>query len=51
VTLARGLYEATENLARIEAAARTALFQAILRGGLAGIATNPLFGDHAAADQ
>jgi ribulose-5-phosphate 4-epimerase/fuculose-1-phosphate aldolase len=43
VTLARSLYEATENLARIEVAARTALFQAILCGGLAGIRSNPLF--------
>ncbi|MGH3769951.1 MAG: class II aldolase/adducin family protein [Pseudonocardiaceae bacterium] len=43
VAMARGLYEATENLARVEVSARTALFQAILRGGMAGIATNLLF--------
>lgn len=43
VTMARGLYEATENLARLEVSARTALFQAILRGGIAGIAANALF--------
>jgi ribulose-5-phosphate 4-epimerase/fuculose-1-phosphate aldolase len=50
-TMARGLYEAAENLARVEVTARTALWQAMLRGGLDGIATNPLFGSpHAAAD-
>lgn len=43
VTMARGLYEATENLARVEVSARTALFQAILRGGVTGIAANSLF--------
>ncbi|MGH3972628.1 MAG: class II aldolase/adducin family protein [Pseudonocardiaceae bacterium] len=43
VAMARGLYEATENLARVEVSARTALFQAILRGGMAGIVANTLF--------
>ncbi|MCA1703753.1 MAG: class II aldolase/adducin family protein [Actinobacteria bacterium] len=43
VTMARGLYEATENLARVEVSARTALFQAMLRGGMTGIVANPLF--------
>ncbi|MBV9139748.1 MAG: class II aldolase/adducin family protein [Pseudonocardiales bacterium] len=47
VTLARSLYEATENLARIEVAARTARYQAQLCGGLAGIRTQPLFSDRA----
>lgn len=41
--MARGLYEATENLARVEVSARTAPFQAILLGGVAGIAANSLF--------
>lgn len=41
---ARGLYEAVDNLARVEASARTALFQANLCGGQAGIRTNALFG-------
>ena len=40
---ARGLTEAVENLARVEMSARTAVFQAILRGGLAGIEPNLLF--------
>lgn len=43
VTMARGLYEATENLARIETAARTALFQAVLLGGIDNVRPNPLF--------
>jgi L-ribulose-5-phosphate 4-epimerase len=43
VAMARSVYEATENLARVEVSARTALFQAILRGGMVGIAANPLF--------
>ncbi len=43
VAMARGLYEATENLARVEVSARIALFQVILRGGVAGIAANLLF--------
>lgn len=43
VAMARSLYEATENLARVEVSARTALFQAILRGGAVGIATNVCF--------
>lgn len=51
VAMARGLYEATENLARVEVSARTALFQAILRGGMAGIAANPLFPQDAATNQ
>jgi ribulose-5-phosphate 4-epimerase/fuculose-1-phosphate aldolase len=51
VAMARGLYEAGENLARVEVSARTALFQAILRGGIAGIATNPLFSQAAPADR
>lgn len=34
VTLARSLYEATENMARIESAARTARYQAQLRAGI-----------------
>ncbi|MDJ1133624.1 class II aldolase/adducin family protein [Streptomyces iconiensis] len=42
-TVARGLHEAVENLARIEMSARTAIFQGILRGGAAGIAENLLF--------
>jgi ribulose-5-phosphate 4-epimerase/fuculose-1-phosphate aldolase len=42
-TFARGLTEAVENLARVEMSARTAVFQAILRGGLAGIEANLLF--------
>ncbi|WUI03948.1 class II aldolase/adducin family protein [Spirillospora sp. NBC_00431] len=42
-TFARNLHEAVENMARVEKSARTALFQAILRGGLAGIAENLLF--------
>ncbi|MEV7548422.1 class II aldolase/adducin family protein [Amycolatopsis sp. NPDC089917] len=42
-TFARGLTEAVENLARVEMSARTAVFQAILRGGLAGIEPNLLF--------
>lgn len=41
---ARGVYEAVDNLARVEASARTALYQAILCGGLTGIRTNALFG-------
>lgn len=41
--MARSLYEATENLARVEVSARTALFQAMLCGGIAGIAANVLF--------
>lgn len=41
--MARSVYEATENMARVEVSARTALFQAILRGGMVGIAANPLF--------
>ncbi|MGC7102812.1 class II aldolase/adducin family protein [Amycolatopsis lurida] len=40
---ARGLTEAVENLARVEMSARTAVFQAILRGGLAGVEPNLLF--------
>jgi L-ribulose-5-phosphate 4-epimerase len=42
-TLARGLYEATENFARIEVAARTALFQSLLLGGIDHVVANPLF--------
>lgn len=42
VAMARSLYEATENLARVEVSARTALFQAILHGGVAGIVANSL---------
>lgn len=47
--LARGLYEATENFARIEVAARTALFQSLLLGGIDHVVPNPLFPDNAAA--
>jgi ribulose-5-phosphate 4-epimerase/fuculose-1-phosphate aldolase len=42
-TLARGLYEATENFARIEVAARTALLQSLLLGGIDHVVPNPLF--------
>lgn len=42
-TIARGLYEAAENFARVEVAARTALYQALLLGGGEDIRTNPLF--------
>lgn len=50
VAMARSLYEATENLARVEVSARTALFQAILCGGMVGIAANPLFPPTALAE-
>jgi len=43
-TIARGLYEAAENFARVEVAARTALYQSLLLGGADHIQTNALFG-------
>lgn len=39
-TIARGLYEATENFGRVEMAAKTALNQALLMGGINNIITN-----------